>query len=85
MVVKATHEPIIPIELFEEVQDILNGRKRKFPTRQTAKEELPLRGYLTCVQCGGRNSQELKVIYVFYLYTVNKAMEITWYPVILAD
>ena len=54
MVVKATHEAIITIELFEEVQDILNGRKRKFPTRQTAKEDLPLRGYLKCKQCGGK-------------------------------
>jgi site-specific DNA recombinase len=55
MVVKATHEAIITIELFEEVQDILNGRKRKFPTRQTAKEDLPLRGYLKCKQCSGKN------------------------------
>jgi site-specific DNA recombinase len=54
MVVKASHEPIITHELFDEVQDILNGRKRKFPTRQTAKEDLPLRGYLKCKQCGGK-------------------------------
>lgn len=52
MVVKASHEPLISSELFEEVQDVLNGRKRKFPTRQTSKEELPLRGYLQCKQCG---------------------------------
>lgn len=52
--VKATHEPIISQELFDEVQDVLNGRKRKFPTRQTAKEELPLRGYLVCRYCGGK-------------------------------
>jgi site-specific DNA recombinase len=51
VVVKASHEPIISHELFDEVQDVLNGRKRKFPTRQTAKEELPLRGYLECKQC----------------------------------
>jgi site-specific DNA recombinase len=54
MVVKASHEPIITPELFDEVQDILNGRRRKFPTRQTAKEELPLRGYLTCRVCGNK-------------------------------
>ncbi len=52
MVIKASHEPLITPELFDEVQDVLNGRKRKFPTRQTAKEELPLRGYLQCKQCG---------------------------------
>jgi hypothetical protein len=54
MVIKASHEPIISQELFDEVQDVLNGRKRKFPTRQTAKEELPLRGYLECKQCGSK-------------------------------
>ncbi len=54
MVIKASHEPIISQELFDEVQDVLNGRKRKFPTRQTAKEELPLRGYLLCKQCGSK-------------------------------
>lgn len=32
----------------------MNDRKRKFPTRQTAKEELPLRGYLECKQCGNK-------------------------------
>ena len=54
MVIKASHEPIVCGELFDEVQDVLNGRKRKFPTRQTAKEELPLRGYLQCKQCGSK-------------------------------
>jgi site-specific DNA recombinase len=54
MVIKASHEPIVSKELFDEVQDVLNGRKRKFPTRQTAKEELPLRGYLVCRFCGNK-------------------------------
>ncbi len=54
MVIKASHEPIISQALFDEVQDVLNGRKRKFPTRQTAKEELPLRGYLECKCCGSK-------------------------------
>lgn len=54
VVIKASHEPLITTELFNEVQDVLNGRKRKFPTRQTAKEELPLRGYLECKQCGSK-------------------------------
>jgi site-specific DNA recombinase len=54
MVITASHEPLISTELFDEVQDVLNGRKRKFPTRQTAKEELPLRGYLECKQCGSK-------------------------------
>ena len=47
------HEPIISESLFYEVQDILNGRKRKLRLKNTRKEELPLRGFLECPQCGG--------------------------------
>ena len=54
IVIKASHEQIISQELFDEVQDVLNGRKKKFPTRQTAKDELPLRGFLECRYCGSR-------------------------------
>ncbi len=47
------HEPIITESLFYEVQDILNGRKRKLRLKNTRKNELPLRGFLECPQCGG--------------------------------
>lgn len=50
--VKATHEPLIPESLFEEVQDVLHGRKRNIPVKNTKREELPLRGYLLCQRCG---------------------------------
>ena len=50
----ATHEALIGEELFYEVQDVLNGRKRKFPAKNTLKEELPLRGFLECRKCGSR-------------------------------
>lgn len=49
MVVKAKHESLVSGALFDEVQDILNGRKRKRPAKNSLKEELPLRGYLQCV------------------------------------
>jgi DNA invertase Pin-like site-specific DNA recombinase len=51
--VNGIHEPLISEQLFNEVQDIMNGKKRNFPTRQTAKVELPLRGFLICSKCGG--------------------------------
>ena len=51
---KATHEPIISFDLFEEVQDVLSGRKRKFPFKKTLREEFPLRGYLECHKCGNK-------------------------------
>jgi site-specific DNA recombinase len=54
VVIKAVHEPIISAQLFDDVQDLLNGKKRKFPARNTLKEELPLRGYLYCLQCGSK-------------------------------
>lgn len=46
------HEPIISKELFFAVQDILEQRARKVPSKyMTAREELPLRGYLICPKC----------------------------------
>ncbi len=50
--VKGIHEPIISERLFEEVQDVLNGRKKNIKARNTRREELPLRGYLLCRQRG---------------------------------
>jgi DNA invertase Pin-like site-specific DNA recombinase len=52
MLVRGLHEPIISEELFYEVQDVLDGRKRKAVSKYTAKEELPLRGFLKCPRCG---------------------------------
>lgn len=46
------HEPIISEKLFYDVQDILNGRKRNVPTKNTRCNELPLRGFLLCKRCG---------------------------------
>jgi len=54
MIIPATHEPLINENLFDDVQDILNGRKRKFPAKNTMKKELPLRGNLICRKCGGK-------------------------------
>ena len=52
--IPATHEALISEALFYDVQDVLNGRKRKFPSKNTLKAELPLRGFLECCKCGGR-------------------------------
>jgi DNA invertase Pin-like site-specific DNA recombinase len=50
--VKGIHEPLITEALFEEVQDILSGRKKNVPVKNTRHEALPLRGYLACSRCG---------------------------------
>jgi site-specific DNA recombinase len=47
------HEPIITKQLFYEVQDVLDGRRKVLPVKNTRKEELPLRGFLQCPRCGG--------------------------------
>ena len=50
--VKGIHEPIISETLFDEVQDILHGRKRAVKVRSTKDENLPLRRFMVCSNCG---------------------------------
>ncbi|HEU4552085.1 MAG TPA: recombinase family protein, partial [Chitinophaga sp.] len=50
--VKGQHEPIISEALFYEVQDVLDGRKRKRGTQIVVYDDLPLRGFLICPHCG---------------------------------
>ena len=68
--VKGIHEPLISEQLFNVVQEILTGRRRKFPTKQTAVEELPLRGFLKCSRCGanltGSKSKGRNQYYFYY-------------------
>jgi site-specific DNA recombinase len=51
-IVNGSHPSIVSEELFYKVQDILDGRKRNVPMKNTAKDELPLRGFLVCKRCG---------------------------------
>ncbi|WP_115813263.1 recombinase family protein [Flavobacterium aquicola] len=48
------HEPLISKQKFDEVQDIISGRKKKTPVKLTRKQELPLRGHLFCNSCQGK-------------------------------
>ncbi|WP_241559062.1 recombinase family protein [Chitinophaga barathri] len=50
--VPAQHEPLISEALFFEVQDVLDGRKKKQRTKKFSDENLPLRGFLICPKCG---------------------------------
>ncbi len=53
MIVQGKHQPLISEALFNEVQDVLNGRKRKPQGRRYGmKDEYTLRGSLICQQCG---------------------------------
>ena len=71
MVVKGTHDAIIADALYYEVQDVLEGRKRNLPNSPFCqKEELPLRGFLTCAKCGktltGSASKGRSARYYYY-------------------
>ena len=74
-IVKAAHEPIISDSLFYKVQDALEGRSRtQTSTALCQREELPLRGYLECPQCGrlltGSGSRGRNGVYYYYHCTM---------------
>lgn len=51
--VKGQHEPLISEHLFNEVQDVLDGRKRgTYRLKIASSSTLPLRGFLICPKCG---------------------------------
>ena len=45
------HEALISKKLFDQVQEVISGRRNKTPAKLTRKEELPLRGHLYCNSC----------------------------------
>ena len=50
--VQGQHEPLISEALFYAVQDVLDGRKRVKRTKIIADDNIPLRGFLICPNCG---------------------------------
>jgi site-specific DNA recombinase len=74
--VDGVHEAIIDDATFFAVQDIIEGRKKKLPNKfQTIRDEFPLRGFLTCSQCGRTltaSSSRGKMGTLFYYYHCNK-------------
>ena len=50
--VTGQHEPLITESLFYKVQDVLDGRKKLQRTKILVDDNLPLRGFLICPQCG---------------------------------
>ena len=50
--VPGQHEPLITEELYYNVQDILDGRKKIMRTKIFVDSNLPLRGFLLCSNCG---------------------------------
>jgi site-specific DNA recombinase len=45
--------PLVDEHTFYEVQDILDSRRKKIPSKyKTLRAEFPLRGFLQCPKCG---------------------------------
>jgi site-specific DNA recombinase len=64
------HEAIISEELFYKVQDVVDGRKKVIRPKVETIIELPLRGFLTCPECGkvlsGSKSKGRNQYYAYY-------------------
>jgi len=52
VIVQGNHEAIISVDLFNEVQDVLDGRKKHNHLKISSPEMLPLRGFMICPACG---------------------------------
>lgn len=50
--VQGVHEPLVKREVFDQVQDILTGRRKNRPAKNRRRDDFPLRGFLQCSQCG---------------------------------
>ena len=68
--VQGQHEPLVSESLFNQVLDVLDGRKKENKTKIASPEELPLRGFLICPKCGymltGSASKGCKQYYYYY-------------------
>ncbi|ULT38441.1 recombinase family protein [Niabella defluvii] len=69
--VQGQHQPIITTSLFFDVQDVLDGRKRKAVSKKiVSQDDIPLRGYLICPNCGrfltGSGSKGRNKYYHYY-------------------
>lgn len=49
--VKGLHEPLISESLYYEVQDVLEGRSRKYRPKSKTVEQFPFRGFFICPEC----------------------------------
>ena len=68
--VKGQHEPLISEGLFNEVQDVLDGGKKKQRAKLVVDDNFPLRGFLICPKCGrlltGSSSKGKYQYYSYY-------------------
>jgi len=51
-IVQGIHEPIVSEELFYDVQNVLDGKKKAKTQYSLVNDEYPMRGHLVCPRCG---------------------------------
>ncbi|WP_268224941.1 recombinase family protein [Sinomicrobium oceani] len=68
--VDGLHEALISEELFYRVQEVMDGREKSYRPKVEVIEELPLRGFLICPECGklltGSKSKGRNRYYAYY-------------------
>ena len=68
--VPGQHEAMVSEELFQQVQDVLDGRGRIYRPKVQTLDEFPLRGFLICPKCGriltGSRSKGRNNYYTYY-------------------
>ena len=68
--ISGLHIPLITEALFNEVQDVLDGKKKKRRTIMLVDEKFPLKGFLACPHCGktltASSSRGRKMYYSYY-------------------
>jgi site-specific DNA recombinase len=69
-IVQGQHEPLVSEALFNDVQDVLTGRRKSHGVKVVSHDMLPLRGFLVCPDCGkiltGSASKGRKQYYYYY-------------------
>jgi chaperonin cofactor prefoldin len=61
------HQPIVPQQLFDSVQDVLAGRSRTAQPRHSIRPEFSLRQFVRCAECGkGLTAGVIKKKFFYY-------------------
>jgi site-specific DNA recombinase len=53
-IIYGIHDGIVSENVFNRVQEVLDGKKMKIPIKEKSREEFPLRGILKCQKCNKR-------------------------------
>ncbi|MCO5286963.1 MAG: recombinase family protein [Chitinophagaceae bacterium] len=84
--VTGQHQPLISEKLFQEVQDILDGRRRPIKPKIVSMDKLPLRGFLKCPNCnrmltGSASKGKMGKYYYYYHCTTSCGTRFSAEPV----